>query len=362
MTRTLIPCLEAVPTPHPEPPLLPRRGGIPQRILSPHCAREAPRTDSSVESSPKEPPRGEELTPLRAILDTPWSPPPPRRDRAAGRRCGPLAWLLPRPARARGHLTWRCAGDVSANRAPGARRSAADRAGAPARRGCRCGRPSRLVTCTTSDWRSRPRRSRLSAPDSPRAESRSAAANTRFCLFRPSTSTIQTATRSKSSRPPVDTANANAADPVSPSASPHAGTLVACGSPTGGAEQLIAVDLAGNSKVVARVQSFPFCIDWLPDGRLLIVHSRNRRLLRQEPDGIAGDPRRPEPPLERQLERDRCGWSRQRVCQLRGLRPHGGREVRPGFIALIAPDGSARQVADGIAFPNGMVVTPTTRR
>ena len=29
-----------------------------------------------------------------------------------------------------------------------------------------------------------------------------------------------------------------------------------------------------------------------------------------------------------------------------------------GIIALVTPDGSARQVAEGIAFPNGMVVTP----
>jgi sugar lactone lactonase YvrE len=29
-----------------------------------------------------------------------------------------------------------------------------------------------------------------------------------------------------------------------------------------------------------------------------------------------------------------------------------------GIIALVRPDGSVRQVADGIAFPNGMVVTP----
>jgi sugar lactone lactonase YvrE len=30
----------------------------------------------------------------------------------------------------------------------------------------------------------------------------------------------------------------------------------------------------------------------------------------------------------------------------------------PGIIALVRPDGSVRQVADAIAFPNGMVVTP----
>ena len=32
-----------------------------------------------------------------------------------------------------------------------------------------------------------------------------------------------------------------------------------------------------------------------------------------------------------------------------------------GIIALIKPDGSVAQVADGIAFPNGMVVTPDNR-
>jgi sugar lactone lactonase YvrE len=34
-----------------------------------------------------------------------------------------------------------------------------------------------------------------------------------------------------------------------------------------------------------------------------------------------------------------------------------GGEFAPGTIALLEPDGSARQVADGIAFPNGMAVT-----
>ena len=35
-----------------------------------------------------------------------------------------------------------------------------------------------------------------------------------------------------------------------------------------------------------------------------------------------------------------------------------GGEFAPGIIALVTPDSSARQVADGVAFPNGMVVTP----
>jgi sugar lactone lactonase YvrE len=35
-----------------------------------------------------------------------------------------------------------------------------------------------------------------------------------------------------------------------------------------------------------------------------------------------------------------------------------GGDFATGIIALLTPDGSARQVADGVAFPNGMVVTP----
>ena len=37
-------------------------------------------------------------------------------------------------------------------------------------------------------------------------------------------------------------------------------------------QEIIAVDLSGNSEIIARVpfDSFPFSIDWLPDGRLLM--------------------------------------------------------------------------------------------
>jgi len=52
-----------------------------------------------------------------------------------------------------------------------------------------------------------------------------------------------------------------------------------------GAHEVIAVDLAGKSEVIVRVPSFPFSIDWLPDGRLLIVSGNNGLLLRRELDG-----------------------------------------------------------------------------
>jgi len=124
-----------------------------------------------------------------------------------------------------------------------------------------------------------------------------------------------------------------------------------------GAQELIAVDLEGSSEVVVRVPSFPFCVDWLPDGRLLIVSARDRLLLRREPDGSLA------------THADLSGLSdypwNEIVVDGRGNAyvnnigfdfPFG--EFAPGTVALLAPDGSVRQVADGVAFPNGMAVTP----
>src|SRR5437773_3629965 len=52
-----------------------------------------------------------------------------------------------------------------------------------------------------------------------------------------------------------------------------------------GTQEVIAVDLEGNREVVLCGTSFPLCVDWLPDGRLLVVSARDGLLLRREPDG-----------------------------------------------------------------------------
>lgn len=54
-----------------------------------------------------------------------------------------------------------------------------------------------------------------------------------------------------------------------------------------GAQEVVALDLDGNSEVMVRVRfpSFPMCIDWLSDERLLIVSARDGLLWRREPDG-----------------------------------------------------------------------------
>jgi sugar lactone lactonase YvrE len=123
-----------------------------------------------------------------------------------------------------------------------------------------------------------------------------------------------------------------------------------------GAGEVVAVDMDGASEVMAPGRpGLGWSIDWLPDGRLLVT---GEELLRQEPDG-----------------------SMVRHADLKSVADHGWNEIvvdgrgniyvngfgfdflgggapTPGIIALVTPDGVARKVADGIEFPNGMLVTP----
>ena len=114
-----------------------------------------------------------------------------------------------------------------------------------------------------------------------------------------------------------------------------------------GAQEILAVDANGQREVAVRVPfSLPFCIDWLPDGALLIVSGREGRLLRRDRDGslvthanlhgAAG-----------------MGWNEIVVDGRGNAYINGG-----SGIALLRPDGSLRHVAEGIAFPNGMAITP----
>ena len=129
-----------------------------------------------------------------------------------------------------------------------------------------------------------------------------------------------------------------------------------------GTQEVIAVDPDdGGSEVmvVLRFPSFqPICIDWLPDGRLLIVSARAGLLLRRETDGSLVT----HADLSGLTDR---GWNELVVDGRGNAYVNGGgfdlmagEEFAPGIVALVTPDGSARQVADGIAFPNGMAVTP----
>lgn len=124
-----------------------------------------------------------------------------------------------------------------------------------------------------------------------------------------------------------------------------------------GTDEVIAVDLEGHREVVGHGPGgLGWSIDWLPDGRLLTTGSG---LFCHEADGSVV----PHADLSG-IARD---WN-ELVVDGRGNVYVNGRcefdfsgAPPRGVIALIGPDGNARQVADGIAFPNGMVVTPDNR-
>ena len=128
-----------------------------------------------------------------------------------------------------------------------------------------------------------------------------------------------------------------------------------------GTNELVAVDLDGNSDVIGPGGGGSgWAANWLPDGRTLITGAE---LTRVEPDG-----------------------SRVRHAELSHISPYGWSEMTvdgrgnvyvnsinfdfadfdeliasgdaPGKIALVSAEGDAREVAEGLAFPNGMVVTP----
>jgi sugar lactone lactonase YvrE len=132
----------------------------------------------------------------------------------------------------------------------------------------------------------------------------------------------------------------------------HDGRLWFC---NWGAHEVDAADLQGNREVIATVPANAgYSIDWLPDGRLLVT---GPELLRRERDGS----------LVRHADLSSIagGWNEIVVdgrgniyVNGMGYDVRGGQGFAPGLIALITPDGSVRQVAGDVAFPNGMVVTP----
>ena len=125
-----------------------------------------------------------------------------------------------------------------------------------------------------------------------------------------------------------------------------------------GAQEVVAVDLKGNSEVVVRVPSFPFSIDWLPDGRLLVVSASDRLLSRREADGAlvahANLASLSDKPWNEIVVEGRGNAYINNI----GFDMMAGEEVATGIIGLVTADGSVQQVADGIEFPNGMAVTP----
>jgi sugar lactone lactonase YvrE len=113
--------------------------------------------------------------------------------------------------------------------------------------------------------------------------------------------------------------------------------------------------------LIVRHESLPLCFDFLPDGRPVLVSNQQLALLTLEADG--GLATYTDLSV---LSRIGCNDI---VVDGRGntyvnspnfefsAGPPGG-AVQPGLVGLVTPDGTATVVAEDIAFPNGMAVTP----
>jgi sugar lactone lactonase YvrE len=127
-----------------------------------------------------------------------------------------------------------------------------------------------------------------------------------------------------------------------------------------GAGEVLAVDAGGGLEVMAHLgfASFqPFCIDWTPDERLLVISAPSQELLRRESDKSLVP--------HADLSGLGRGFWNEIVVDGRGnayLNDVGfdltaSEQPAPGTIALLARGGPVRQVAEGVMFPNGMAVT-----
>jgi len=139
----------------------------------------------------------------------------------------------------------------------------------------------------------------------------------------------------------------------------HDGRLWLCNWGTG---EIVAIDETGRRDVMLTVPAvLPYSIDWLPDGRLLVVSGREGLLLRRENDRTLtthADLRQLSKNPWNEIVVDGRGNI---YVNGGGPAPAPGEQFGPGSIVVITSNGAVRQVAGNIAFANGMVVTPDNK-
>jgi sugar lactone lactonase YvrE len=125
--------------------------------------------------------------------------------------------------------------------------------------------------------------------------------------------------------------------------------------------RVLAVAMDGTEETVAHVSQQPAGLGFLPDGRMLIVSMRDRRVLRREVDGSLVEHAdlsalAPWHLNDMLVDHDGRAW----VGNF-GFDLMDGSPTCSTVLIGVEPDGTAKVVADGLGFPNGMVLSPDGR-
>lgn len=125
--------------------------------------------------------------------------------------------------------------------------------------------------------------------------------------------------------------------------------------------RVIAVDLDGQIETITEVEQQPSGLGWLPDGRLLVVSMRDKKLLRMEHDRalsvhadlseIAGGPLN-----DMVVDKKGRAYVGNFGFDLLGRAP-----LETARLALVQPDGEVSVAAEDLYFPNGSMITPDGR-
>lgn len=121
-------------------------------------------------------------------------------------------------------------------------------------------------------------------------------------------------------------------------------------------------NIAGKEQVVARLEAMPGGLGWLPDGTPLVVSQNDFKVLRIGEDGstrVHADLSRHCRGAANDMAVDAMGRA---YVGHHGFDFFGGAELEPSSLLLVEPDGSVREVADGLIFPNGIAILPGGER
>lgn len=119
-----------------------------------------------------------------------------------------------------------------------------------------------------------------------------------------------------------------------------------------------AIEPGGAVEEVLTVEQQPSGLGWMPDGSLLVVSMRDRRILRRSPGG--------EVTVHADISAHCGGHANDMVVDGEGrayvgnfgFDLYGGGDPGPARLVRVDPDGSVTVAAEDLMFPNGSVITP----